>query len=311
MVAPVKPFHPYLVDDLVPLLDLHCLRISPWFWFSRPKFGSIPALLVLFLLGTSLSMMACAGTESDGVPAASPELVQTSTAVPTATAMSSPVGTPTPAPTSNAAAKSDEPPPASPTPEATEIPSPPPNATPGLSQPEIAKAPVPSEPAPLGWRTYYNGEFGFSIDHPRYELVRDEVDRPYFRERLDENRGIWVSFHKVTGVDPLADFAHWYRDTVVERQGLGNLKSEISLTEEVVDGRRFFRETLNKNGEGFSGGYRGSFATITRLQPGFGGRFPEGSALPFHSSRAVAGFDRPVGAPRPSLGPLRPHQPVS
>ena len=35
LVAPVKPFHPYLVDDLAPLLDLHYLRISPWLWFSR------------------------------------------------------------------------------------------------------------------------------------------------------------------------------------------------------------------------------------------------------------------------------------
>ena len=37
LVAPVKPFHPYLVDDLAPLLDLHYLRISPWLWFSAPE----------------------------------------------------------------------------------------------------------------------------------------------------------------------------------------------------------------------------------------------------------------------------------
>ena len=34
LVAPVKPFHPYSVDDLAPLLDLHYLRIPPWLWFS-------------------------------------------------------------------------------------------------------------------------------------------------------------------------------------------------------------------------------------------------------------------------------------
>ena len=33
LVAPVKPFHPYSVDDLAPLLDLHYLRIPPWLWF--------------------------------------------------------------------------------------------------------------------------------------------------------------------------------------------------------------------------------------------------------------------------------------
>ena len=37
LVAPVKPFHPYLVDDLAPLLDLHDLRISPWLWFSEHR----------------------------------------------------------------------------------------------------------------------------------------------------------------------------------------------------------------------------------------------------------------------------------
>ena len=34
LVAPVKPSHPYLEDDPAPLLDLHYLRISPWFRFS-------------------------------------------------------------------------------------------------------------------------------------------------------------------------------------------------------------------------------------------------------------------------------------
>ena len=34
LVAPVKPYHPYLEDGAAPLLDLHYLRISPWLWFS-------------------------------------------------------------------------------------------------------------------------------------------------------------------------------------------------------------------------------------------------------------------------------------
>ena len=34
LVTPVKPSHPYLEDDPAPLLDLHYLRISPWFRFS-------------------------------------------------------------------------------------------------------------------------------------------------------------------------------------------------------------------------------------------------------------------------------------
>ena len=34
LVAPVKPSHQYLEDDPAPLLDLHYLRISPWFRFS-------------------------------------------------------------------------------------------------------------------------------------------------------------------------------------------------------------------------------------------------------------------------------------
>ena len=161
------------------------------------SFRAIPALLVIFLLGTSLPMMACAGSGSDSVPAVSPGPTQTLTAIPTATAISSPAETPTPSPTPSATVTSGEPPPASPTPEATDTPTPP-TATPLMSELEIAKAPIPSEPAPQGWWTYYNSEFGFSIDHPRYELVRDEPDRPYFRERLaacPRNRGglqFWV-----------------------------------------------------------------------------------------------------------------------
>ena len=72
-------------------------------------------------------------------------------------------------------------------------------------------------------------------------------------------------------------------------------------------GRANAREPLNKNGGDFSGSYRG----VLRKYPGFRGRFSGCSALPVRSGGAVAGFDRPVGAPRPSLGPLRPHQPVS
>ena len=33
LVASVKPSHPYLENDPVPLFDLHYLRISPWLWF--------------------------------------------------------------------------------------------------------------------------------------------------------------------------------------------------------------------------------------------------------------------------------------
>ena len=39
LVAPVKPSHPYLVDDPAPLLDLHYLRISPWLWFRPASAG--------------------------------------------------------------------------------------------------------------------------------------------------------------------------------------------------------------------------------------------------------------------------------
>ena len=35
LVASVKPSHPYLENDPVPLFDLHYLRISPWLWFSN------------------------------------------------------------------------------------------------------------------------------------------------------------------------------------------------------------------------------------------------------------------------------------
>ena len=35
LVTPVKPSHPYLEDDPAPLLDLHYLRISPWFRFRK------------------------------------------------------------------------------------------------------------------------------------------------------------------------------------------------------------------------------------------------------------------------------------
>ena len=34
LVASVKPSHPYLENDPVPLFDLYYLRISPWLWFS-------------------------------------------------------------------------------------------------------------------------------------------------------------------------------------------------------------------------------------------------------------------------------------
>ena len=33
LVASVKPSHPYLENDPVPLFDLHYLRTSPWLWF--------------------------------------------------------------------------------------------------------------------------------------------------------------------------------------------------------------------------------------------------------------------------------------
>ena len=49
LVAPVKPLHPYLVDDLVPLLDLHCLRISPWFWFRKAVLILLMAAFAVFL----------------------------------------------------------------------------------------------------------------------------------------------------------------------------------------------------------------------------------------------------------------------
>ena len=40
LVVPVKPSHPYLVDDPAWLLDLHYLRISPGLWFSILLFTS-------------------------------------------------------------------------------------------------------------------------------------------------------------------------------------------------------------------------------------------------------------------------------
>ena len=76
-----------------------------------------------------------------------------------------------------------------------------------------------------------------------------------------------------------------------------------------TSGRPVFetRETLNKSGEGISGGCQGILAKI----PGLRGRFPRCSGLPFRSSRAFAGFDRPSGRLRARLAPLRPRQPVS
>ena len=38
----------------------------------------------------------------------------------------------------------------------------------------------------------------------------------------------------------MADFAHWYRSTVLERYQLEHLASEITITEEYEDGRRFY-----------------------------------------------------------------------
>ncbi len=51
LVAPMKPFHPYLVDDLAPLLDLHYLRISPWLWFRS---ASTSAVRTVWGRGTQL-----------------------------------------------------------------------------------------------------------------------------------------------------------------------------------------------------------------------------------------------------------------
>ena len=212
-------------------------------------FRAMPALLVLFLLFTSISMIACSGSESDAVPAASPALVQTETAVPTEKARSSSAETPTAAPTPTATAMPDEPPPASPTPNATETPLPPANETRSLSPLAIVTAPVPEEPAPSGWRTYYNGEFSFSVDHAQYELVNPQTDRPYLQERNSRNRGIFVSVHEVTGADPLPDFAQWYKGTVLKQHGMEQVASEITLIEKDEDGRRYFSMNFNPPGE--------------------------------------------------------------
>ena len=67
------------------------------------------------------------------------------------------------------------------------------------------------------------------------------------------------------------------------------------------------KDTLNKLGEGFSRGYRGSFAGITRLP----GPFPRVFALPFRCGGAVARLTGPAEGARPDLGPLRPRQPAS
>lgn len=162
-------------------------------------------------------------TREDATSAAKPD--------PAAIIISASVESPEPTSTSVPMATPDEPLPASPTP---------PTATTFVSEPEILKTPIPSEPAPSGWQTYYNGEFGFSIDHPRYELVRDEPDRPYLRDRIDQNMGLWVTVHEVTGENPLGGFAERYRGEVLESYGLEHLASEILLTEEDQDGRRFF-----------------------------------------------------------------------
>lgn len=198
----------------------------------NPKAVAMVALSLAALLlaaGCDNGRMALtAEPEVEATVAAEPEPTATQE---TATSVAEPDPT--------ATAKPDEPPPASPTPEPTEtsIPS---TATQGLSPLIVENAPEPGEPRPSGWRTYYNGEFGFSVDHPQYELVRDEPTGPYLQERLNRNRGIWVTIHEVAGVDPLSDFAHHYRNAVVEREGLESSASEISLTEDIEDGRRFF-----------------------------------------------------------------------
>ena len=196
--------------------------------------------LAAILLATS-----CDTGVGGGLPPADPKVEATQDTVtadaepdPTATIIAPSTEPLEPVPTAIPTATPDQLPPASPIPKPADTPLPP-TAVPVMPQPEIAKAPVPSELAPIGWATYHNGVFGFSVDHPQYELVGDEPDRPYFRERLYKSRAIWVSVHEVAGADPLAEFARWYWTTVLEENGLEHLASEISATEEVINGRRF------------------------------------------------------------------------
>ena len=84
--------------------------------------------------------------------------------------------------------------------------------------------------------------------------------------------------------------------------------SELTEILPSVCGAWWTREPLNKNGEGFSGGYRGSFAEIPRLPGADSPDVPPSQFAPSGPLRALAG---PAGSLRPDLGPLRPRQPVS
>ena len=57
LVASVKPSHPYLENDPVPLFDLHYLRISPWLWFRNGAGNPDSPQAVIFLTSITDVMM--------------------------------------------------------------------------------------------------------------------------------------------------------------------------------------------------------------------------------------------------------------
>ena len=57
LVAPVKPFHPYLVDDLAPRLDVHYLRIPRWLWFRVIPLAAMAVTRILTVSPVRLSFI--------------------------------------------------------------------------------------------------------------------------------------------------------------------------------------------------------------------------------------------------------------